>query len=134
MGEDEQGHLLSLYGGDAEVGAIIAAIYEKHSFTLRFPDGKSREIRMGEDASCYRGTVTVPGRRQSLRHLVAISLALHNNGAAGKTYLLNYDRTQRWSVFLVCLQIHAGANGSRTGSGETRESRSCRALVASQLR
>jgi hypothetical protein len=107
MGENEQGHLLSLYGGDAEVGAVIAAIYEKHSFTLRFPDGKSSEISMGEDASCYRGTIAVPGRKQSLRHLVAISQALHTNGAAGKTYLLNYDRTLAWAALVSFLGLPA---------------------------
>jgi hypothetical protein len=107
MGEDDQCHLLSLFGGDAEVGAIIAAIYEKHSYTLRFPDGKSREICMGEDASCYRGTVTVPGRKHSLRHLVAISQALHTNGAAGKTYLLNYDRTLAWAALVSFLGLPA---------------------------
>ena len=51
MGEAGQGHLLSLFGGDAEVGAIAAAIQEKHPFTLTFPDGKSVTFNMGPDAS-----------------------------------------------------------------------------------
>ena len=78
MGEEADGHLLSLYGGDAEVGAIAAAIHEKHPFTLTFPDGKSKTVSMGGEASCYRGSVAVPGRNQPLRHLVAVSQALQD--------------------------------------------------------
>ncbi len=107
MGEEEQGHLLSLYGGDAEVGAIAAAIHEKHPFTLTFPGGKSRAINMGEDASCYRGALTVSGRKHSVRHLVAVSQALHANGATGKTYLLNYERTLAWSTLVSFLGLPA---------------------------
>ncbi len=107
MGEEEQGHLLSLYGGDAEVGAIAAAIHEKHPFMLTFPDGKSRAINMGDDASCYRGALTVFGRKHCVRHLVAVSQALHANGAAGKTYLLNYERTLAWSTLVSFLGLPA---------------------------
>ena len=63
MGEKAEGHLLSVYGGDAEVGAITAAIQEKHPFTLTFPDGKSHTVSMGADASCYRGSVALSGRK-----------------------------------------------------------------------
>jgi hypothetical protein len=42
IGDEKQAHLLSLFGGDAEVGAIRAAIFEKHTFTLTFPDGAIR--------------------------------------------------------------------------------------------
>jgi hypothetical protein len=107
MGEEGQGHLLSLYGGDAEVGAIAAAIHEQHPFTLTSPDGKSSAISMAADASCYRGTVTVAGRKQSLRHLVAISQALRANGSAGKTYLLNYDRSVAWATLVSFLGLPA---------------------------
>ncbi len=84
MGEEADGHLLSLYGGDAEIGAIAAAIHEKHPFTLTFPDGKSKTVSMGGEASCYRGSVPIPGRKQPLRHLVAVSQALHANGRQGR--------------------------------------------------
>ena len=107
MGEEAEGHLLSLYGGDADVGAIAAAVHDKHPFTLAFPDGKSRTVSMGADASCYRGSITVPGRKQPLRHLVAVSQALHANGAAGKTYLLNYECTLAWSTLVSFLGLPA---------------------------
>ncbi len=44
VGEREEAHLISLFGGDAEVGAITAAIHEKHTFTLTFPDGQEKVI------------------------------------------------------------------------------------------
>ena len=34
MGDGRQAHLLSLFGNDAEVGAITAAIHENHTFNL----------------------------------------------------------------------------------------------------
>jgi hypothetical protein len=107
MGQEAEGHLLSLYGGDAEVGAIAAAVREKHPFTLIFPDGKAKTVSMGADASCYRGSVAVPGRKQPLRHLVAVSQALHANGAAGKTYMLNYVRALAWSTLVSFLGLPA---------------------------
>ena len=107
MGEAGQGHLLSLFGGDAEVGAIAAAVQEKHPFNLTFPDGKQLTFSMGPDASCYRGTIPVTGRKQPLRHLVAVSQALHANGTAGKTFLLNYERSLAWSTLVSFLGLPA---------------------------
>jgi hypothetical protein len=54
VGEGDDAHLISLFGGDAEVGAITAAIYEKHTFTVTFPDGKEKVVGFGPDAICYR--------------------------------------------------------------------------------
>lgn len=107
MGEAGQGHLLSLFGGDAEVGAIAAAVQEKHPFTLTFPDGKKITFSMGPDASCYKGSLPVQGRKQPLRHLVAISQPLHANGTAGKTFLLNQERSLAWSTLVSFLGLPA---------------------------
>ncbi len=107
VGEHEQGHLLSVYGGDAEIGAVAAAVYEGHSFSLKFPDCTGKKISMGQDATCYRTGIVVRGRRQSLRHLVIVSQALHSNGAAGKTYLFNYERTTVWATVASLLGVPA---------------------------
>lgn len=107
MGEAGQGHLLSLFGGDAEVSAVAAAVQEKHPFTLTFPDGKTETFSMGPDASCYKGTIAVPGSKQPLRHLVSISQALHANGTGGKTFLLNYERSLAWSTLVSFLGLPA---------------------------
>ena len=54
MGEDQQAHVLSVFGNDSDVGAITAAVHEKATFTLTFPDGTIKEITLGERTSRLR--------------------------------------------------------------------------------
>jgi len=107
MGEGEQGHLLSVFGGDTEIGAISAAISENARFTLLLPDGSSRVIWMGEHATCYRGAIPLAGRKQSLRHVVALSEEVQGNGSAGKTYMLNFHRDIAWNTLVSALGLPA---------------------------
>lgn len=65
-------HLLSVLGGDADVGAIWAAIHEESHFTIQGPGIEPMTASLGADAQCFRGTLTLAGRRP-IRHLVAIS-------------------------------------------------------------
>src|SRR5260370_7717682 len=90
MGEGKQAHLLSLFGNDAEVGAITAAIHENHSFALTFPDGKTRVAGFGKDVSCYRGSLGLRDRKQSLRHLIACASPPHLHPPPAHTLLLTY--------------------------------------------
>ena len=110
MGEGRQAHLLSLFGNDAEVGAITAAIHDNHAFELTFPDGKKQVTGFGKDVSCYRGSLTLRDRKQSLRHLIAISAPLHGNGSAGQTFVLNYQAYTReltWATLVSLLGLPA---------------------------
>ena len=75
VGEDEQAHLISVFGNDSDVGAITAAVHEKATFTLTFPDGEVKEVSLGEHASCYKGAVSLQDRKHPVRHLVAVSEA-----------------------------------------------------------
>lgn len=75
IGEDRQAHLLSVFGNDSDVGAITAAVHEKATFTLIFPDGATKEVTLGEHASCYKGAVTLPGRK----HPYVICWPSHRN-------------------------------------------------------
>jgi hypothetical protein len=61
IGEDRQAHLLSVFGNDSDVGAITAAVHEKGTFSLTFPDGTMKDVSLGEHASCYKGAVMLPG-------------------------------------------------------------------------
>jgi hypothetical protein len=90
VGEDEQAHLISVFGNDSDVGAITAAVHEKATFTLTFPDGEVKEVSLGEHASCYKGAVSLQDRKHPVRHLVAVSEALYTNGGVGRTILLGY--------------------------------------------
>ena len=107
MGEDRQAHLLSVFGNDSDVGAITAAVHEKAAFSLTFPDGETKDVSLGEHASCYKGAVTLPGRKHPVRHLLAVSQELHTNGSAGRTILLRYRREEAWATLVSFLGLPA---------------------------
>ena len=107
MGEDRQAHILSVFGNDSDIGAITAAVHEKATFTLTFPDGTVKEVTFGEHASCYKGAVALAGRKHLVRHLLAISQELHNNGTVGRTLLLRYRRDEAWATLVSFLGLPA---------------------------
>jgi hypothetical protein len=107
VGEDEQAHLISVFGNDSDVGAITAAVHEKATFPLTFPDGEVKEVSLGEHASCYKGAVSLPDRKHPVRHLVAVSEALYTNGGVGRTILLQYQRDQAWATLVSFLGLPA---------------------------
>jgi hypothetical protein len=107
VGEDEQAHLISVFGNDSDVGAITAAVHEKATFTLTFPDGEVKEVSLGEHASCYKGAVSLQDRKHPVRHLVAVSEALYTNGGVGQTILLGYQRDQAWATLVSFLGLPA---------------------------
>ena len=107
VGEDEETHLISVFGNDSDVGAITAAVHEKATFTLTFPDGEVKEVSLGEHASCYKGAVSLSDRKHPVRHLVAVSEALYTNGGVGRTILLGYQRDQAWATLVSFLGLPA---------------------------
>jgi hypothetical protein len=107
IGEDRQAHLLSVFGNDSDVGAITAAIHEKATFSITFPNGTEKEVEFGEHASCYKGAISLPARKQPVRHLVAVSQHLHANGSTGQTFLLRYQREQAWATLVNFLGLPA---------------------------
>jgi len=74
-GRNGKAHLISVLGSDSDVGAIWAAVVEQSLFTLEAPGIDPITATLGEDAQCFRGTITIPGRKP-IRHLVAISAEL----------------------------------------------------------
>jgi hypothetical protein len=107
VGEDEQAHLISVFGNDSDVGAITAAVHEKATFTLTLPDGEVKEVSLGDHASCYKGAVSLPDRKHPVRHLVAVSEDLYTNGDVGRTILLGYRRDQAWATLVSFLGLPA---------------------------
>lgn len=69
-------HLVSMIGGDAEIGALWAAVTESALFHIQLPGGKPIAASFGLEAQCFRGSVAVPGRNRPARHLVAVSAEL----------------------------------------------------------
>ena len=65
-------HLVSVLGGDSDIGAIGAAIHEQSLFTVQGPGIEPMIATLGEGAQCFRGTISIAGRKP-IRHLIAIS-------------------------------------------------------------
>jgi hypothetical protein len=131
IGNGEQAHLLSLFGGDAEVGAIRAAIYEKHTFTLTFPDGATKHVGLGPDAACYNGSLSLQGAKRTLRHLVAVSASLSANGTAGQTFIMNLEQTTKeltWATVVSLLGLPADPRWGNVVLGEMRKEKRIRLL------
>jgi hypothetical protein len=76
-------HLLSVVGNDQEIAAIAAAIADDARFYATGPEINRLMITIGEAAEVFRSSISVPGRRRPLRHLVAISDELSKTRAGG---------------------------------------------------
>jgi hypothetical protein len=116
VGEGDNAHLISVFGGDAEVGAITAAVHEKHTFTVTFLDGSQKVVGFGPDAICYRGSIHLQGRKPALRHLIAVSTSLHANGSAGRTFILHLGPDTRelaWATLVCFLGLPADPRWSK---------------------
>ena len=78
--KDERGqsaiHLVSMIGGDAEIGALWAAVTEGALFQIQLPGHASVTASLGLEAQCFRGSVMVSGRKRPTRHLVVVSAEL----------------------------------------------------------
>jgi hypothetical protein len=100
IGDDEDAHLLSVFGNDSDVGAITAAVYEQARFRLTFPGGEMQEVSLGEGAICHRGSLSIPGRKQSLRHMIALSEELRGMKSLSRTYVLRPEPIEVWTALV----------------------------------
>jgi hypothetical protein len=102
VGEERgKSHLVSVVGGDVEIGAVAAAFANGDSFTVMDPYGNEGIVSLGEKPLCFRGSITISGRKGPLRHLVSCSQELADNTADGKLLLVSDDQLFIWSS-LVC--------------------------------
>jgi hypothetical protein len=102
VGEERgKAHLVSIVGGDVEIGALAAAFANGDPFTVIDPAGQETIVSLGERPLCFRGSIMIPGRKRPLRHLVSCSQELTDANADGKLLLVSDDETFIWSS-LVC--------------------------------
>ena len=98
VGEDGgKAYLVSVVGGDVEIGALAAAFANGDSFTVMDPYGVESIVSLGEKPLCFRGSITVPGRKRPLRHLVSCSQELADTSSDGKLLLISDDHSFIWS-------------------------------------
>lgn len=76
-------HLLSVTGNDQEVVAIAAAIGDDARFYAAGAGMDRRMISLGKDAQVFRASISIPGRKRPLRHLVAVSDEFAKTRAGG---------------------------------------------------
>jgi hypothetical protein len=63
-----------------EVAALWAAILTEEPIRVGGQDLKPYMVQFGERPTVYRGTLTVPGRKRPVRHLVVVSTQLRAEG------------------------------------------------------
>ena len=120
-------HLLSVFGNDQEIAAIAAALSEDARFYLTGPQIERLTISVGAEAVVFRSSLSVPGRRRPIRHLVALSDELAKTRTGGNPGA-RADGPLRWrsrirplpsrcpaSAFQFC---PTGASGSVMNSDE----------------
>ncbi len=77
-------HLISVFGGDQEIAAISAAVTEESCFEVHGPGIPALTVALGADAETFRASISVPGRKRPVHHLVAISKELALTRAGGE--------------------------------------------------
>jgi len=102
-----QTHMLSIFGNDAEIAAISAAISTGAQLTAMLPDGTTKHLSLGDDVTNYRGHIQIADRKRPIRHLLSFSKALTQNGMDGKVYLLYNDPALIWATVISFLGLPA---------------------------
>ena len=98
MGEERgKAHLVSVVGGDVEIGALAAAFASGDSFTVEDPYGAESIVSLGEKPLCFRSSIVVHARKRPLRHLVSCSQELADTTTDGKLLLISDDHSFIWS-------------------------------------
>ena len=78
IGEDRQAHLLSVFGNDSDVGAITAAVHEKATFNLAFPERVAALMVF----DCGPGYKKDAPRAEWNRTAIEMARAFESNGLA----------------------------------------------------
>jgi hypothetical protein len=97
---------------------------------MTFPDGTNRTVKLGPDANCYNGSLSI-GPKRAARHLVAVSAALQANGSAGVTYLMHLDvetKELAWATLVSLLGVPADPRWGETVLGGMRKDKLIRRL------
>ena len=100
-------HLVSVFGGDQDVGAVLAAAHE----TLRFrvSTGEREFVgTLGEKAMIYRASLQIPERKRPVRHAVLLSkvffeTTLGANSEARRTVL--YDDASEFVLHRLAVRF-----------------------------
>ena len=129
VGEDRgKAHLISVVGGDAEIGALSAAFANGDSFTVIDPAGTERIVSLGEKPLTFRGSLTVAARKRPLRHLVGCSQELADARAQGRLLLISDDQAFIWSSLVQHYGLPATPEWGQSMIAELQKQKRIQAL------
>ena len=98
--DSPRGHFLSVFGGDAQIAAAHAIISEQESFSIEGPGLEQLNVNLGQDAQCFRASITLSTSKRPLRHLIAVSKEFGdqlNSDSKGRTLLANASPEYLWA-------------------------------------
>jgi hypothetical protein len=99
-------HLISVIGGDTQIGAISAAISMEDRFMVEGPGVQPIRVCLERNAQCFKGSVQLAGRKKPLRHLIGMSEKLASGNMSSnseKILLAASDKRFVWaSVAHIC--------------------------------
>jgi len=100
-------HLISVFGGDQDIGAVLAAAHEALQFKVT---AGSMEFSgtLGEKPIIYKTSVEIPERKRPVRHAVLLSkmffeTTLGADGGARRTVL--YDDTPEFVLHRLAVRF-----------------------------
>jgi hypothetical protein len=100
-------HLVSVFGGDQDVGAVVAAAHE--ALRLRVSIGTSEFLgTLGEKPVIYRASLQIPERKRPVRHAILLSKAFFEttlgvNSEARRTVL--FDDTSEFVLHRLAVRF-----------------------------
>jgi hypothetical protein len=66
-------HLISVIGGDTQIGALSAAISLGDRFIVEGPGVQPIRVCLERNAHCFKGSIQLAGRKKPVRHLIGMS-------------------------------------------------------------
>ncbi len=86
-------HLVSVFGGDQEIGAVLAAANEGLRFQIACAESQLVG-GVGDKPVIYRSSIQIPGRKRPVRHAILLSRAFYEttfgaNAEARRTILFD---------------------------------------------
>jgi hypothetical protein len=100
-------HLISVFGGDQDIGAVMAAAHEALHFRVT-ADSVEFSGTLGEKPVIYKTSVEIPERKRPVRHAVLLSkilfeTTLGTDGGARRTVL--YDDTPEFVLHRLAVRF-----------------------------
>jgi hypothetical protein len=93
-------HLISVIGGDTQIGAVSAAISLGERFMVEGPGVAPTRVCLARNAQCFKGSIQFAGRKKPLRHLIALSeefVSSNVSAVSARTLLASSETRFIWA-------------------------------------